>query len=116
MSPKEFFTDIIKPKLAQVWKWLAIILLVVVCLQTCSRCGSKQTTIYTEKQHQVLVDSLNQQIKMAGDSILVLNGKIQTHEETIAGLRTENEHLRDALKQSQSKPVIIYRETKKENQ
>ena len=50
---------------------------------------------------------------MLQDSVLILNGEIQSLQQNIQNLEQENSHVRDALKQSQAKPVIIYRETMK---
>lgn len=104
--------DILKQNPAKTWKWIAIILFCLFFLQTCSKCSGNQNAAFAEKGLQEQVDSLKVSNKHLQDSVLILQGDLQTCNRANHDLQGENEHLRDALKQSQSKPVIIYRETK----
>lgn len=103
--------DLLKQNPLKTWKWVAIIFICLFCLQTCSKCSGNQNAAFAEKGHQEVVDSLKQENKSLQDSILILKGDLQTCGRSNQDLQVENDHLRDALKQSQSKPVIIYRET-----
>lgn len=107
--------DILKQNPVKTWKWVAIILFCLFFLQTCSKCSGNQNAAFAEKGLQEQVDSMQVVNKQLQDSILILKGDLQTCNKANQDLQTENTHLRDALKQSQSKPVIIYRETKQNN-
>ena len=102
--------NILKSNPLKTWKWVAIVLFCLLFLQTCSKCSHNQNALFTEKGYQEQVDSLKDFNKNLADSILVLQGNLNTCNKSIQDLQQENEHLRDALKQSQSKPVIIYKE------
>lgn len=102
--------ELIKENPLKSWKWAAIIVFCLLFLQTCSKCSSNQNAAFSEKNHIEVVDSLKASNKQLQDSILVLRGDLQTCSKSTQDLLTENEHLRDALKQSQSKPVIIYKD------
>lgn len=108
--------DILKQNPVKTWKWMAIIFICMFCLQTCSKCSGNQNNAFIEKEHQEVIDSLKTNNGILQDSILVLNGKLQSCEHINQGLRSENEHLQSALERSQNKPVIIYRETRTENE
>lgn len=94
------------------WKWLSVFLACLLFLQTCSKCSHTQNAAFSEKGYQDVVDSLKTSNKSMCDSILVLRGDLQTCSKATQDLQDENNHLRDALKQSQSKPVIIYKDDK----
>ena len=106
MNIKELLTK----DLAKTWRWVAVILFVLLTLQTCSKCSSKQNQAFADKSNSELIDSLKNINSTLQDSVLILNGEIQTLYQNIQNLEQENSHVRDALKQSQAKPVIIYRE------
>jgi len=105
--------DILKENPIKTWRWVAIILFVLLTLQTCSKCSSKQNQAFSDKSNSILIDSLKGVNSRLQDSVLILNGEIQSLQQNIQNLEQENSHVRDALKQSQAKPVIIYRETMK---
>lgn len=104
--------DILKQNPLKTWKWVAIVLFCLLFLQTCSKCSTNQTLAFSEKGYQEQVDSLKNTNKQLQDSILVLRGDMQTCDKSNKDLQKENEYLRDALKQSQAKPVIIYKDNK----
>ena len=95
------------------WKWAAIVLACLLFLQTCSKCSHTQNAAFSEKEYQETVETLKQDLKNSEDSILILRGNLQTYTKATQDLQQENDHLRDALKQSQSKPVIIYKDENK---
>lgn len=109
MNIKELITE--NP--TKSWKWAAIVLACLLFLQTCSKCSHTQNAAFSEKNHIEHVDSLNISNKQLQDSILILRGNLQTCTKATQDLQQENDHLRDALKQSQSKPVIIYKDENK---
>ena len=102
--------ELLKKDLAKTWRWVAIILFVLLTLQTCSKCSSKQNQAFMDKSNSNLIDSLKVVNGRLQDSILILNGENQSLQQNIQNLEQENSHVRDALKQSQAKPVIIYKE------
>jgi hypothetical protein len=104
--------DILKHNPMKTWKWVAIIFICLFFLQTCSKCSGNQNAAFAEKGLQEQVDSMQVYNKQLQDSILILQGDLQTCNRANHDLQGENEHLRDALKQSQSKPVIIYKDSK----
>jgi len=104
--------ELIKGDPTKSWKWTAIVVFCLLFLQTCSKCSGNQNAAFLEKNHIEVVDSLKTSNKQLQDSILVLWGDLQTCSKSTQVLQTENEYLRDALKQSQSKPVIIYKDDK----
>lgn len=104
--------DLIKENPLKSWKWAAIVLACLLFLQTCSKCSRTQNAAFSEKEYQETVEILKQDLKNSKDSILVLRGDLQTCTKATQDLQQENGYLRDALKQSQSKPVIIYKDEK----
>lgn len=105
--------ELLKQNMEKTWKWVAIICFCLFFLQTCSKCSSKQNHAFAEKDCIETIDNQKDNINQLQDSILVLHGQIQTCNKSNQDLQNENSHLRDALKQSQSKPVIIYKENSK---
>lgn len=101
--------ELIKKNPTKSWKWTAIIVFCLFFFQTCSKCSHNQNAAFSEKSYQEQVDSLKNTNKQLQDSILVLRGDLQTCVKSTQDLQTENEHLREAFKQSQRKPVIIYK-------
>ena len=104
-------SNIIKQNPVQVWKWVAIILFCMFFLQTCSKCSHNQNAVFSEINNREIIDSLKHNNKELLDSILILTGNLQTCDKSNQDLHIENDHLRDIIKQSQLKPVIIYKET-----
>lgn len=108
MTVKEFI------KSTRVWKWIAIVFACLFLIGSCRSCSQKQNSLFAEKNHQETIDSLTNRCNQLGDSILILNGTIDKYNQIIQDFQSENDHLRGALKQSQEKPVIIYKETKRD--
>lgn len=102
--------EFLKKDLTKTFKWTTIVLACLLFFSTCSNCSRKQNVAFTDKAHQEQVETLDATNKQLQDSILVLRGDIIAGDRAIEALRIENEHLREALKQSQEKPVIIYKE------
>ena len=104
--------ELLKENPIKTLKWVCIILVCLLFLQTCSKCSGNQNAAFAEMGYTETIEELKNTNKLLQDSILILKGGLQTCERSNQDLRSENEHLQDALKQSQSKPVIIYKETK----
>lgn len=58
----------------------------------------------------IAIDSLQQCNRRLHDSILILDGRLRACERSNKNLQSENDNLRNALKRSQNKPIIIYKE------
>ena len=99
MKIKDFFKN---------WKLIAIILFVLLVLQTCSRCTSKQNRNFEISQTENIIDSLNDINKTMHDSIIVLNGMIYGYEEKLNSMKNEIANLREIAGR---KPIIIYRDS-----
>lgn len=104
--------EILKKDARKTWKWVAIVAICLLFLQTCSKCSNNQAAAFHDKASQETIDSLHTALIRSNDTIVVLRGEVQAYHELVSRTGSENEYLRSALKQSQEKPVIIYRETK----
>ena len=105
--------DIFKQDQLKTWKWVAIIFICLFCFQTCSKCSGNQNAAFIERNHIEIIDSLTKDNKELQDSVLILIGDLQTFKKSNQALCEENDYLRNVLKQSQLKPVIIYKELNK---
>ena len=104
--------EILKQDMTKTWKWVAILAICLLFLQTCSKCTHTQEAAFSNKSYQETVDSLKSALVKTNDTVVVLRGELQAYHELVDRSQTENEYLRSALKQSQEKPVIIYKESK----
>ena len=104
--------EIFKKDARKTWKWVAIVAICLLFLQTCSKCSNNQAAAFQDKASQETIDSLHTALIRSNDTIVVLRGEVQAYHELVSRTGSENEYLRSALKQSQEKPVIIYKESK----
>ena len=102
--------EFLKKDLTKTFKWTTIVLACLLFFSTCSNCSRKQNVAFADKAHQEQVETLNATNKQLQDSILILRGDVVAGDRAIEALRAENEHLREVLKQSQEKPVIIFKD------
>lgn len=92
--------DIFKQNPLKTWKWVAIIFICLFCIQTCSKCSHRQNSAFAEKTNQVVIDSLKQDNIRLHDSVLVLNGDLQSYKcskEVIDSLKQDNTRLHDSI-------------------
>lgn len=107
--------EILKKDTRKTWKWVALVAICLLFLQTCSKCSNNQAAAFRDKASQETVDSLRSALIKTNDTVVVLRGEVQAYHELVSRTGSENEYLRSALKQSQEKPVIIYKETNERN-
>lgn len=103
-------SDLLKQNPAKTWMWVAIFMFCLLFMQTCSKCSHKQNAMFAEKNNIEMIEELKVENQHLQDSILIIQGNLQTCSKSNQDLQNENDHLRDALKQSQEKPVIIWKE------
>lgn len=92
--------DIFKQNPLKTWKWVAIIFICLFCIQTCSKCSHRQNSAFAEKTNQVVIDSLKQDNIRLHDSVLVLNGDLQSYKHSkgvIDSLKQDNTRLHDSI-------------------
>lgn len=92
--------DIFKQNPLKTWKWVAIIFICLFGIQTCSKCSHRQNSAFAEKANQVVIDSLKQDNIRLHDSVLVLNGDLQSYKcskEVIDSLKQDNTRLHDSI-------------------
>ena len=94
------FLDIFKKNPLKAWIWVAIIFICLFCIQTCSKCSHNQNHAFEIKAQQEIVDSLKQDNIRLHDSVLVLNGDLQSYKHSkgvIDSLKQDNTRLHDSI-------------------
>lgn len=92
--------DIFKQNPLKTWKWVAIIFICLFGIQTCSKCSHRQNSAFAEKGNQMVIDSLKHDNARLHDSVLVLNGDLQSYKHSkgvIDSLKRDNTRLHDSV-------------------
>lgn len=92
--------DIFKKNPLKAWMWVAIIFICLFCIQTCSKCSHNQNHSFEVKGYQEVIDSLVQTNHELHDSVLVLNGDLQSYKYSkgiIDSLKQDNTRLHDSI-------------------